>query len=482
MLDSRAIQIAFGVALLPVVALAQNAPKTPPPTAWTWMGGSTTADQAGNYGTLNKAAASNVPGARNEAVTFTDSQNLWLFGGEGYDAAGVSGNLGDLWKYNMATNQWTWVSGSSLTDHTLGAIPGVYGTKGVAAAANNPGTRDAAIGWTDSTTGNLWVFGGYGLDTNGKWGLYNDLWQYNTSTNLWTWVSGSNVIGDQGGVSGLYDAAPGTNYPGSRNWAQSWSDSNGNLWLFGGYGADGVGNGGLLNDLWEFTPSTGQWAWVSGSKQASQPGVYGTLNQPAATNVPGARNQAVTFTDKNGNLWLYGGQGFDSAGISGNLGDLWMFNTSRKQWTWVSGSNVTDHVLGALPGTYGTQGVAAAGNNPGTRDAALGWADSSGNLWLFGGYGIDPVGTFGFYNDLWEFNPSTNQWTWVSGDSTIGGFYGRAGVYGTLGTAAASNNPGSRIWSGNWTDNHGNFWLLGGYGFDGLGNGHGGLLNDLWKY
>ena len=39
---------------------------------------------------------------------------------------------------------------------------------------------------------------------------------------------------------------------------------------------------------------------------------------------------------------------------------------------------------GATP-VYGTKGVPAAGNVPGARDYAVAWADSSGNLWLFGG-------------------------------------------------------------------------------------------------
>jgi N-acetylneuraminic acid mutarotase len=456
--------------LLPVLALAETGPSD----NWVTEGGSITANQAGIYGTLGQPAFGNVPGARSEAVTVTDkSGNLWLFGGDGYDSAGISGNLGDLWKFNTATGQWTWVSGSNVTDHTQGAIPGVYGTKGVAAPANNPGTRDAAVGWADSA-GNLWIFGGYGLDTNGKWGLYDDLWEFNTATNLWTWVSGSNTIGDQGGLSGVYGT--GADYPGSRVWAQTWTDPSGNFWLFGGYGADGVGNGGFLNDLWEFNTFTKHWVWVSGSKQANQPGVYGTLRQPETGNVPGGRSQAVSFIDLSGNLWLFGGEGYDSAGISGNLGDLWKFDTVNLVWTWISGSDVTDHTLGALPGTYGTQGVAASANNPGTRDAAIGWTDSNGNFWLFGGYGIDPPGTWGFYNDLWEFDPTIDQWTWVSGDNTMSSFGGHAGVYGG-GTGA----PGSRIWAGSWTDNNGHIWLFGGYGFDSLGNGSGGLLNDLWK-
>lgn len=51
---------------------------------------------------------------------------------------------------------------------------------------------------------------------------------------------------------------------------------NGNLWLFGGYGVDFFGNGGLLNDLWEFNPSTGHWTFVSGNNAANHSGVYGS--------------------------------------------------------------------------------------------------------------------------------------------------------------------------------------------------------------
>jgi hypothetical protein len=51
---------------------------------WAWMSGSSTAGAAGDYGTLGVASASNVPSAREEALSWTDSSgNLWLFGGKG---------------------------------------------------------------------------------------------------------------------------------------------------------------------------------------------------------------------------------------------------------------------------------------------------------------------------------------------------------------------------------------------------------------
>jgi hypothetical protein len=72
--------------------------------------------------------------------------------------------------------------------------PGVYGLKGVAAVANIPPARQAAVRWAD-TTGHLWLFGGSSVTS----GL-NDLWSFDPSTRQWTWQSGS----DMGGASGVY--------------------------------------------------------------------------------------------------------------------------------------------------------------------------------------------------------------------------------------------------------------------------------------
>ena len=95
---------------------------------------------------------------------------------------------------------------------------------------------------------------------------------------------------------------------------------------------------------------------------------------------------------------------------------------SANEWTWVSGSNTVNQA-----GVYGTKGVAASSNVPGAREAAVSWIDSSGKLWLFGGYGYDSAGNSGDLNDLWKYD-GTN-WTWVSGSNTVN----QAGVYGTKG-------------------------------------------------
>jgi hypothetical protein len=72
---------------------------------------------------------------------------------------------------------------------------------------------------------------------------------------------------------------------------------------------------------------------------------------------------------------------------------------SDGEWTWMGGSN-----LHGQQGTYGTLGVPAAGNIPGSRGQAVSWIDSSGNFWLFGGYGLTD-GAVGDLNDLWMYMP-----------------------------------------------------------------------------
>jgi N-acetylneuraminic acid mutarotase len=279
---------------------------------WTWMSGSNAANEFGLYGTKGVPDPANVPGARGWAVSWTDaSGNLWLFGGFGYAASGF-GYLNDLWRWDGAN--WTWMSGNNAINQL-----GVYGTKGVPDLANVPGARYGAVSWTDAT-GNLWLFGGYGGDASGGWGILNDLWRWD-GTN-WTWMSGSNIA-NQYGVYGTKGVPAAANVPGARWVAVSWIDATGDLWLFGGFGRDTSGSEGWLNDLWRWDGA--YWTWMSGSSVAYQYGVYGTKGVPASTNVPGGRCWAVSWSDATGNLWLFGGWGYPASGLDGDLNDLWRY-------------------------------------------------------------------------------------------------------------------------------------------------------------
>ena len=142
-----------------------------------------------------------------------------------------------------------------------------------------------------------------------------------------------------------------------------------------------------------------------------------------------------------------------------------VFDPASAEWAWMGGSDLTCESDGCTSaGVYGTLGVPAAGNIPTGRQFPIGWVDGAGNFWLFGG-GADDLntGVNVTLNDLWEYNPSTNEWAWMGGSDAWPTEMTLAGeaCMGLSGTPAASNFPGSRSMAVGWTDANGNFWLLG---------------------
>jgi hypothetical protein len=118
-----------------------------------------------------------------------------------------------------------------------------------------------------------------------------------------TWVSGSNSAGATG-VYGTLGMAAAANVPSARDGAgATWTDASGNLWLFGGEGyLPATGFYHRFNDLWKYSPASGEWTWVAGFSTFDATGVYGTQGVAAAANVPGARAAASTWQDASGNL------------------------------------------------------------------------------------------------------------------------------------------------------------------------------------
>ena len=88
-------------------------------------------------------------------------------------------------------------------------------------------------------------------------------------------------------------------YPGSRWGSSGWSDSNGNLWFFGGWGyASSLAQStGFLDDIWEYHTTginKGLWTWWKGSSNVNEAGQYPTYlpvqyGVPFVNIQPGAR-------------------------------------------------------------------------------------------------------------------------------------------------------------------------------------------------
>lgn len=443
--------------------------------SFTWINGSDSGNKAGNYGVRGKPSPLNSPGSRSLHTSWIDSNNnLWIFGGTGRDKDGIGGYLNDLWKYDIASNEWTWVGGSRISGRNAFNAPpntdsvrGNYGTKGVPSITNYPGARIWAMGWTD-TTGNLWLYGGEGYDKNNKSIHLGDLWRYNIQSGLWTWMSGSDSVNrlvptTVVGNFGIKGVASPTNVPGARRGSVSWRDNKNNLWLWGGPGYGKTLESGVLNDLWKYDISNGLWTWMSGNDTVNSRGRYGTVGISNALNEPSARFRNANWQDTLGNFWIYGA----CCGSISGKSDLWKYDISNGLWTWLNGP---DSIGNTLP-IYGVKGIGEIKNIPGTRSGGVTWVDrKQNNLWFFGGNGVDKNGVNGQYNDLWKFDINKNIWTWVNGSDTMN----QKGVYGLKGINNNSNYIGARGGATTNIDKNGNIWLFG-------GNDKNVLFNDLWK-
>ena len=438
-MKNNTLLIILYFALLPLSSFAQSG-------NWVWLKGSNTGASMGNYGTMGVSSPGNEPPARYQAAYWTDlNGNFWLFGGVG--------DLNDLWKYNPISNEWTWVKGPTLST----SMSGVYGTMGVPSVLNNPPALGyGANCWTDKN-GDLWLFAGYNLSGSG---ISNDvLWRYHIATNEWTWMKGDNIVANPPNYGTMGVSTP-ANTPGSRYECKSAWVYNSKLWLYGGQT-----NSGNKNDLWSYNIATNNWTWEAGTSLDNDLGNFGAKGVAAATNVPPSRWSYTRWVDAANNFYIFGG------GVAGSLiyNDVWQYNTTTKLWTWVSGTNLTNH-----SGTINPFCTPNVNDIPASRVENQSAQTSSActkAFWTFGGLSSSDT----MFNDLWLFNTENFEWTKVKGGSGAPPAYS----YGTKGIADISNLPPGKFGSCVWTDKTGAFFNFGGYGV--IGGGYE-LLNDLWKF
>lgn len=430
---------------------------------WTWIGGGNAGNEAGVYGELGIASSENYPGARESSLSWIDSEGtVWLFGGYGLDKFGSRlGQLNDLWAYDQVENNWIWHSGSDFVNST-----GSYIKKGISSPDYVPGARDASTGWIDDDN-NLWVFAGF-KTTQFKTGRYNDFWKFNTVEKEWTWYSGYDATTDLSQVGEYGNIEEGSEpHPGARHGALTWHDSEGSFWIQGG-AMIGTSSNGMLNDLWKYDQLTNKWEYYGGNTELElNDGNYGSRGVPNTSNEPRSRWHGASWVDSQDRLWFFGGLNENQAiGNIGWINDLWMYDPAQRVYTWMGGS---EEVNGSA--VYGDKGESSAAFIPGARGASAFWTDEDGLFWLFGGYE-----SFEYNNDIWTFNPTTLEWTWVSGND----FQNTPGIYGEQGVEAEENSIGARRYMSPWVADDGMVYIFGGHGID--SQGLTGEMNDLWRY
>jgi hypothetical protein len=173
-----------------------------PGEGWTWAGGSNATEEAGVYGEMGVVSALNMPGARWKAVSWVDTRRnrAYIFSGTGYGVTGLSGQLNDLWWYDLDAapgEGWTWAGGSNATNQV-----GEYGEMGVASALNTPGARHGAVSWVDTRTNRAYIFGGDGYGAAAvTFGGLNDLWYRPAGAFGWSLDFALEVTGKLGNLS-----------------------------------------------------------------------------------------------------------------------------------------------------------------------------------------------------------------------------------------------------------------------------------------
>jgi hypothetical protein len=416
------------------------------PGEWVWLHGDTVTNNPGSFGTQGVASPLNVPPSLYESCEWKDlNGNFWLFGGLHNGAV-----FSDLWKYNPATNEWTWMKGTGIPNNNLGT----YGTQGVPSPLNSPPCSGFGINsWVDAG-GNLWMFGG----GSGN-GIYNDLWRYEISSNEWTWMKGPGVPFDTGffGIKGVPDPA---NQPACRHeTAASWTDNNGDFWMFGGTSHIPF-TPPAYNDLWKFNVASNNWTWMNGDSVPNQPSVYGTKGIESPANTPGARWVYTRWKDNSGYLWLYGGSEQWNAGYDTRT-DLWRFNPATSQWAWMSGDSTGNTVT-----ANGVQCIAANQNLPKNAfESRAGWTDQNGDFWAY-------IPANGILNSLWKYCKADDQWAIVKSDSLLNG----VPAWGTKGVSSPSNIPPYLFGSIGWADDNGHLYMFGGWWVGNM------WCNALWMY
>jgi gliding motility-associated-like protein len=335
------------------------------------------------YQTKGVASVNSTPSGRQGSLTWTDaSGDLWLYGGE--DTTGLRS---DMWKFNIASQNWMWVSG----DSTANNLP-IYGTKGIAAINNSPGGRSGSIThWVDKQ-GNFYLFGGK-VDMGGS--VANDLWKYNPITKQWTWINGPNVFNDAGSYGALGIAAA-TNLPSARDGYAASQDTAYNLLLFGGMNH---------NDAWRYNLKTNIWTWVAGTNQINNMGVYTGYCQ---IGVPGARHDwrgAQLVNNLKHLTYLFAGT--ELFGTICNT-DLWVFDSNTNQFKWLNGVYNGPGYSGCTNLTFGgvtrlPLGVSYATNRIPGRSLFCMVVDNQNRLFVFTGKGCDNHDK----EDVWRYDPDT---------------------------------------------------------------------------
>lgn len=252
------------------------------------------------------------------------------------------------------------------------------------------------------------------------------------------------------------------NHPGTGTKRQLVWKSQDNLFI---YGNDDLNNNYGNSSFWVYNLTIKQWKCIQQNNVAVNFGTKGVFN---TTNTPGKRSQSITFVDNNGNLYLMGGTYISYTSTSVEYNDLWKYDITLQQWSWIGGYNT--HTPG-INGNYGAIGVESVNYFPSSRIYCSSIFSSDGMIYFYGGH----APTFDGYDryDLWKYNPITNSWTLLYKPLN------NSQNIGTIGVESSNNKPGCLLGNTSWFyDNC--LWFYGGSSENSTDSNS--VQKRVWKY
>jgi serine/threonine protein kinase/N-acetylneuraminic acid mutarotase len=169
-----------------------------------------------------------------------------------------------------------------------------------------------------------------------------------------------------------YDAQAPTslNAPATKRAGQSmvWDARDNLLLIFGGINNQGA----VLNDLWAYSPGSGNWTQLSAQQAVQSGSTCGTVPAPRM-------NAAMVWDSVDQKILMYGG-----VDASNNyFGDLWSFDPTAKTW----------------------MAIQCANNSPGARASNAVWDGQ--HMFMLGG-----LSSSGFLKDFWMYTPGGSGGSW----------------------------------------------------------------------
>ena len=207
----------------------------------------------------------------------------------------IEGPLNDLWRFNLATNQWAFWGGSRA------AFPlGNFGVlRDPTGGTAYPPNRYQAVGFFVSGARHFYIIGGtshLSVGDPSKQFTMSDVWRYRVDQRDWTWLAGSS-IGNQVGRFESKGIESITATPGSRSDAAGvYHEETKCFYMWAGWGFASGTTAGYLRDLWRWNVTSGNWAWIDGMNDVDQMGSY-TSSTATLNNMPGARRSATVALD-----------------------------------------------------------------------------------------------------------------------------------------------------------------------------------------